>query len=64
MLDVHDNGVGFDPRLDRGDGESIPGYGLTAMRERVEKLDGTLDIESTPGEGTTVAVKIPVSECE
>jgi signal transduction histidine kinase len=63
VLDVHDDGVGFDPRhLVRGNPEAYPGYGLTAMRERVEKLGGTLLIESAPGEGTTLAVKIPVSE--
>ena len=35
------------------------GFGLTAMRERVEQLGGRLLIESAPGEGTTLAVEIP-----
>jgi signal transduction histidine kinase len=36
------------------------GFGLTAMRERVEQFGGTLLVESAPGEGTTVVVEIPV----
>ena len=58
VLDVQDNGVGIgttatDPLLSSG-------YGLTAMRERVEQLHGSLLIESSPGEGTTLVVEIPV----
>jgi signal transduction histidine kinase len=34
------------------------------MRERVELLGGTLWIESTPGQGTTVAVTLPVARLE
>jgi signal transduction histidine kinase len=31
------------------------------MRERVERLGGTLSIESVPGEGTTLAVELPLA---
>jgi signal transduction histidine kinase len=59
-LDVHDDGVGFDPTAPRGNG--LPGgYGLTAMRERVARLAGTLAVESAPGAGTTLAVTIPLA---
>jgi signal transduction histidine kinase len=55
-LDVRDDGVGLSaPRADNNGG----GFGLTAMRQRVEGLDGTLEIESQPGEGTTIAASIP-----
>lgn len=61
-LDVHDDGAGFD--LDRAlaqaNGDHASGFGLRSMRERVEALDGTLSVESAPGEGTTVAVALPV----
>ena len=62
VLDVQDNGQGFDlvttsPRQTKQQN----GYGLTAMRERVEKLDGKLLVESTPGEGTTLVIEIPLS---
>jgi signal transduction histidine kinase len=37
------------------------GLGLTSMRERVAQLAGTLTIESTPGQGTRIAVEVPRS---
>jgi signal transduction histidine kinase len=55
-LDVRDDGVGFAagaPSLRNG------GFGLTAMRQRVEGLAGTLDVESEPGTGTTIAATVP-----
>jgi signal transduction histidine kinase len=57
-LDVRDDGIGFDPaglpvRADGG------GFGLTAMRQRVERLAGTLDIESEPGTGTAISARVP-----
>jgi len=58
MLDVQDDGVGLDGA------EPSPfssGFGLQAMRERVEACDGTLTLESDPGEGTTVVITIPLS---
>jgi signal transduction histidine kinase len=63
-LDIRDDGAGFDPaRLvqvgeDRSDGG---GFGLVAMRERVEELGGTLSVESTPGKGTTLAAELPIT---
>ena len=55
-LDIDDDGVGFTgparPGLDRG-------FGLVGMRERVEAAGGELIIESSPGQGTTVAVSVP-----
>jgi len=51
---VRDDGAGFEP------GARTDGFGLLGMRERVELLDGTLDVESAPGEGTTVAAVLPV----
>jgi signal transduction histidine kinase len=57
-LDVQDDGDGFDPQRspDGRDG----GFGLLAMRERVGRTGGTLLIESGPGEGTTLAVQLPL----
>ena len=54
-LQVNDNGVGFDPS-----GE-FPGHlGLRSMRERIERLGGTLQIESGAGQGTQVTAAIRV----
>ncbi|MBE7554089.1 MAG: GAF domain-containing protein [Anaerolineales bacterium] len=55
-LEVADNGSGFDPQAVAGKG----GLGLTSMRERVEKLGGTLVILSGPKEGTKVKVTLEV----
>jgi signal transduction histidine kinase len=49
-LSIIDNGVGFDP----ADKENQEGFGLTGMRERIEKLGGELEILSAPGEGTQI----------
>ncbi|CAG0993151.1 partial Signal transduction histidine-protein kinase/phosphatase DegS, partial [Gammaproteobacteria bacterium] len=35
------------------------GMGLTSMKERVAQLQGMLTIDSTPGQGTRVAVEVP-----
>jgi signal transduction histidine kinase len=56
-LDVRDDGVGFDPT-------STPrnaSFGLAAMRHRVERVHGVLELESSPGEGTAVSVRIPAT---
>lgn len=61
VLDVQDDGVGFAPA--RGTTQAVPsGVGLQSMRERVEDLDGTVVVESTPGAGTTVVVQIPAAD--
>ena len=57
-LTIQDWGTGFDttePLRDR----DRPGLGLIGMRERAELLDGTFELESIPGSGTTVRVRIP-----
>jgi signal transduction histidine kinase len=51
-IEVTDDGRGFDAQVIEGGG----GLGLVTMRERVEKLGGTLTIRSAPGQGTTVRV--------
>jgi signal transduction histidine kinase len=61
-LDVRDDGIGFQtvngrhPRRQRGDGG---GFGLTAMRQRVEGVAGTLEIESEPDAGTAISASVP-----
>ena len=52
-LDVRDDGAGFDTALpDRG-------FGLVAMRQRIEDLSGTLQVESEPGGGTAISACVP-----
>jgi PAS domain S-box-containing protein len=54
LLEVADDGRGFDP------GTASAGVGLSAMRERVEELGGEIEVSSRPGEGTKVAVRVPL----
>ena len=60
QLAVGDNGRGFDPALKR----EHHSLGLASMRERMRLLSGELDIESTPGHGTTVVAWVPLKEHE
>jgi PAS domain S-box-containing protein len=52
---VEDDGIGFSTGLDESRGR----LGLVGMRERAEMLGGSLVIESTPGEGTSIIVEVP-----
>lgn len=63
MLDVKDDGIGFDPKGHRplSDNGASGGFGLTAMRERVEKLGGRLLVESAPGDGASVVAALPLA---
>jgi signal transduction histidine kinase len=56
-LDVRDNGHGFAP--DAAANGSSTGFGLVAMRQRVEGLSGTLEIESEPDGGTAISASLP-----
>lgn len=56
LFSVRDNGCGFDP--DDHPGVEEGHYGLQGIRERAEDLDGDMTIESKPGHGTKVIVRI------
>jgi signal transduction histidine kinase len=53
-LTIADDGEGFDPA------KSTSGFGLLGMRERAQLLHGTVQITSSPGDGTIVTASIPV----
>ncbi|CAN5264841.1 hypothetical protein BH18ACT10_BH18ACT10_15390 [soil metagenome] len=54
FVEVQDDGRGFDP-------EVVPGVGMTGMRERAQALGGELEVESAPGEGTLVRLRLAAS---
>ena len=56
-LDVRDDGVGF--TVPTGGDVRGAGFGLSAMRQRVNRVAGTLAIESEPGAGTAVSARVP-----
>ncbi|MEO8972277.1 MAG: ATP-binding protein [Ktedonobacteraceae bacterium] len=57
---ITDDGQGFDVEAIRKSPDQERGLGLVGMNERAVLLDGTLDILSSPGHGTTVKVRMPV----
>jgi signal transduction histidine kinase len=57
VLEIADDGRGFEPTA------AYPGHlGLQSMRERVERVGGTLQIASAPGAGTCLRVVVPLNE--
>jgi signal transduction histidine kinase len=54
---VEDNGIGFDEK--RKFGVDDRRMGLIGMRERAALVGGTLAVESNPGHGSTIVVRIP-----
>jgi signal transduction histidine kinase len=54
QVSIRDDGSGFDVS------EHTDGFGLLGMHERVQLLEGTLEIESSPGRGTTIEVNFPI----
>jgi two-component system sensor histidine kinase UhpB len=56
---ISDDGIGFDIEALRKSPDNERGLGLAGMTERAVLLDGSLDIESCPGHGTTITVHIP-----
>jgi signal transduction histidine kinase len=56
-LTVQDSGEGFDTAA----ALKGAGLGLSSMRERVKLVDGELSIESQPGLGTTIYLRIPLA---
>ena len=56
-VEVEDNGTGFDPEAITAAGSH---YGLPNMRERIQRLGGSLQITSQVGEGTRITAHIPL----
>jgi signal transduction histidine kinase len=54
LLNIGDDGVGFDPALAHSHG----GLGLRGMEERAQKIHGRLELESAPGQGTRLRVRV------
>ena len=56
---IADDGIGFEVGAALGHG-----LGLISMVERIEALDGALQIHSAPGEGTRLVITVPLSEAD
>jgi signal transduction histidine kinase len=56
ILEVKDNGSGITTAA-----EAREGFGFVNMRARVKKLNGSLDIRTVPGRGTSIVVCVPLN---
>jgi signal transduction histidine kinase len=57
-MTIRDNGVGFSTQA------GFHGHGLAVMEERAQSLGGELSVTTSPGQGTEVKLRLPVSETE
>lgn len=58
IIHIRDNGVGFDVNgLERHDSS---GFGLFNIKDRIQYLDGSVNIESEPGTGTNITLSVPI----
>ena len=64
LLAIEDDGRGFDPDDIVIYGSSRRHLGLTSMRERIALMNGTLEIDSAPGEGTRLLARMPFVAAE
>jgi signal transduction histidine kinase len=53
-LEVIDDGVGFEPTSPRGDAH----FGLRGLKDLIHDAGGRIDVQSAPGEGTTVRLEV------
>ena len=57
IITLEDDGIGFDPDASLGFGH----FGIQIMNQRVKEINGTIEVESTPGEGTKVILHCPLN---
>ena len=60
-IEIEDDGEGFDMASLPPPGSRQRGLGLLGMRERVELLGGTLEVDSAPGQGVRIMLTVPLS---
>jgi DNA-binding NarL/FixJ family response regulator/two-component sensor histidine kinase len=58
---VADEGKGFDPMILQLSANTTDQFGLFSVRERLELQEGRFEIESSPGRGTRVTLKLPIA---
>lgn len=56
-LHVIDDGAGFDPSSELANDQ----YGLLAIKKRVDRMNGHLDVSSAPGEGSRISMTLPLT---
>jgi signal transduction histidine kinase len=61
VMVIQDDGVGFNVQQKQESGSGSSGLGLKSMRNRAKMIGADLSIQSEPGKGTDVTVKVPLS---
>ncbi len=59
-MTIHDNGKGFDVEQGRTQAKDRGSYGLSNLTDRATAVGGVTDVQSSPGNGTTVTVYVPL----
>ncbi len=62
ILEIEDDGVGFDVAAMNRAYDKRSSLGMVNLQERAELVNGVLNVQSTPGKGTKIAVYLPLSE--
>ncbi len=57
-ISIEDNGIGFDSSKVQYSIDNLSGFGLFSIRERMEHLGGSFDIESKPDQGTRITLEL------
>ena len=61
---ISDDGTGFEPENVWKEGGNEARLGLIGMRERARSISGHLTVKSSPGNGTTISLKLPFEETD
>ena len=62
VMKIRDNGIGFNVKSKREATDSASGVGLKSMANRAKLIGGEISFQSTPGNGTTVTVALPLPD--
>ena len=60
LVDISDNGEGFDPSQTLDSAISVGHMGLLGMKQRAEMLGGDIRIKTDEGKGTTITLILPI----
>jgi len=60
VVRIIDNGKGFDKETESHKAQKRGSFGMVNMKDRASIINGTYDLQSAPGRGTTITVRVPV----
>ena len=63
-LQVEDDGQGFDPQILQATDMPVKSIGLWGIQERVNILKGEFKMQTAPGEGATLTIRVPITQME